>query len=118
MPDSSDPIDAEIVPDPPVVPSAPAVPATSLPATSSLPEASRPEPPDVGPPVPAPDFDERGVPSFDHVRSKIEGRYATSIGATELVGETPEARSLDEQEAERAKAAKAKLEEIRRSLQI
>jgi hypothetical protein len=75
--------------------------------------------PDPGSPVPAPptaDYDERGVPSLDYVRDKIEGRYATSLGATELAQDTPEGRSLQEQEAERAKKAKAKLEEIRRSL--
>jgi hypothetical protein len=65
---------------------------------------------------PAPDYDERGVPSFDYVRDTIERRYATSIGAAELAGETAAARSVEEQEAERAAKAKEKLEEIRRSL--
>lgn len=74
--------------------------------------------PDPGPPptAPAPDFDERGVPSLDHVRSKIEGRYATAIGAAELAEATPEGRTVQEQEAERAEKAKAKLEEIRKSM--
>ncbi len=93
-PKDTDPIDAEIVPD-----------HTPAPAPVTAP-----------PPPPAPDYDERGVPSLDYVRDKIEGRYATSLGTTELVGETAAARSLDEQQAERAKAAKAKLDEIRRSL--
>ena len=88
-PRDADPIDAEIVPDPGVTPA---------------------------PPLPAPDYDEHGVPSLDYVRDKIESRFATSLGTTELVGETAAARSLDEQEAERAKAATAKLDEIRRSL--
>ena len=91
MPESSqqqrpEPIDAEIVPDP--------------------------APPDP----PAPDYDEHGVPSLDHVRDKIESRYATSLGATELAEGTAAGRSVEEQEAERAAAAKAKLEELRRSL--
>lgn len=64
----------------------------------------------------APDYDERGVPSLDYVRDKIEGRHATSLGATELAEGTPEARSLEEREADREQAAKAKLDEIRRSL--
>lgn len=68
------------------------------------------------PPTPAPDYDEHGVPSLDHLRDKIEGRYATSLGAAELAGDTDAGRSLEEQEAERAAAAKAKLEELRRSL--
>ena len=90
MPDTPEIIDAEIVPDP--------APLPPVPTTTT------------------PDYDERGVPSFDHVRNKIEGRYATSIGATELADETEAARSFDEQQAAREKAAKKKLEEIRRSL--
>jgi len=88
MTDPQEPIDAEIVPDPAAPP----------------------------PPVFTPDYDERGVPSFDYVRDKIEGRAATSVGMGELAAETPQGRSLEEQEAEREKAAKAKLEEIRRSM--
>ena len=90
MTDPTEPVDAEIVPDP-----APATPA---------------------PPACTPDYDERGIPSFDHVRDKIEGRVATSIGMGELAAETPQGRSIEEQEAERAKAAKARLDEIRRSM--
>ena len=63
-----------------------------------------------------PDYDERGVPSLDYVRDKIESRYATSLGAAELAEGTAEGRTLEEQEAEREQAAKAKLDEIRRSL--
>ncbi|MEN3270133.1 hypothetical protein [Pseudonocardia sp.] len=63
-----------------------------------------------------PDYDERGVPSLDYVRDKIESRYATSLGAAELAEGTAKARTLEEQEAEREQAAKAKLDEIRRSL--
>lgn len=73
--------------------------------------------PDPAPPTPpAPDYDEHGVPSLEYVRDKIEGRYATSLGATELAEGTAAGRSVQEQEAERAAAAKAKLEELRRSL--
>jgi hypothetical protein len=73
--------------------------------------------PDPAPPTPpAPDYDEHGVPSLDYVRDKIESRYATSLGAAELAESTAAARSVEEQEAERAAAAKAKLEELRRSL--
>ncbi len=66
--------------------------------------------------TPAADYTEGGVPTLDHVRDKIEGRYATSLGMEELAGETDQGRSLAEQEARRQEAAKAKLEEIRRSL--
>jgi len=85
-PTSPEPIDAEIVDSPPP-----------------------PQPP-------APDYDEHGVPSFDYVRDKIEGRYATSLGGTELAEGSAQARSLQEQEAERDRAAKAKLDQIRRQL--
>jgi hypothetical protein len=88
-PQSPEPVDAEIVPDP---------------APPTMPQP------------PAPDYDEHGVPSLDYVRDKIEGRYATSLGVTELAEGTAAARGVEEQEAERAAAAKAKLEEIRRSL--
>jgi phage shock protein A len=87
MPD--EPIDAEIVPEP-----APAPPAAP----------------------PAADYTDGGVPTLDYVRDKIEGRYATALGMEELVGETEQARSLDEQEAARKKAAAEKLAEIRRSI--
>lgn len=83
----NEPIDAEIVPDP-VAPTAP----VSF------------------------DYTDAGVPTLDYVRDKIEGRYATSLGMGELVGETERARSLAEQEEKRKEAAAAKLEEIRRSL--
>lgn len=86
-----EPIDAEIVPDDPDVSNAPVT-------------------------APAPDYDEHGVPSFDYVRDRIEGRHATSLGASELADATPEARSLEEQLTERDKAAAEKLAEIRRSL--
>ena len=67
-------------------------------------------------PAPVPDYDEHGVPSFDYVRDKIEKRDGTAIGAGELAEDTVEGRNLEQQEAERERAAKAKLEEIRRSL--
>ena len=73
--------------------------------------------PEPAPPTPpAPDYDEHGVPSLDYVREKIESRYATSIGAAELAEGTAAGLSVEEREAERAAAAKAKLEELRRSL--
>jgi hypothetical protein len=91
---------------------------------STPPAPARPEPleaeivPDPGAvaPPPAPDYDDHGVPSLDYVRDKIETRYATSLGAAELAQETAAARSIEEQEAERERAGKAKLDEIRRSM--
>jgi len=57
-----------------------------------------------------------GVPTFESVREKIETRYGTAIGATELAAETPEGRSVDEQYEERQRAAAERLEQIRKSM--
>ena len=76
----------------------------------------------VGAPEPAapitPQFDytDAGVPNFDYVRDKIENRAGTAAAATELSGGVPEAKSVDEQMAERDRAGRDKLEEIRRSM--
>ena len=65
---------------------------------------------------PGPDYTADGVPTFDFVRDRIERRAATADGAEELDAATPEAHDLAQQEAAREEAARAKLEEIRRSL--
>lgn len=70
----------------------------------------------VPPVVPAADYTEDGVPTFDFVRDRIERKVGTSIGAAELAGETPQGRSLDEQMAERDQAGKDRLEAIRRAM--
>ena len=81
-----------------------------------------PASPDFTPAVHAPTFDEvtgyteSGVPTFDHVRDKIEQRTATSIGGRELAEAGREAATLDEQMARRDEAAKNKLDEIRKSM--
>ena len=87
-PSAEEPIDAEIV-----VPEAPPAPAPVV-----------------------PDYDDRGVPSFDYVRDRIEGRGAVARGTTELTGDTPESRTLDEQMADRDEKAREKLADLRRSL--
>lgn len=69
------------------------------------------------PPVqPQFDYTDGGVPTFDYVRDRIEGKFATSVGAQELASETTQGKSIDEQMAERDKAGRDKLEEIRRQL--
>ena len=72
------------------------------------------------PPVPAPILDtgytDAGVPTLDGVREKIETRYGTALGATELAEETPEVRNAADQYEARQKAAAEKLEEIRSSM--
>lgn len=66
--------------------------------------------------LPEGDYTQAGVPTFDYVRERLERRIATADGGQELARETPQGRSVDEQFAERDKAAKAKLDEIRRSM--
>lgn len=78
----------------------------------------------------APDYSDAGVPSLDYVRNKIEGRYGTALGSTELAeaaaareaaaraeAEQRELVTAKEQRAAREQAAKDKLDEIRRSIQ-
>jgi phage shock protein A len=57
-----------------------------------------------------------GVPTFESVREKIETRYGTAIGASELAAETPEGRTVEEQYEERQKAAAERLKQIRESM--
>lgn len=77
---------------------------------------------DFTPTVHAPSFEEvtgyteAGVPTFDHIRDKIEKRTATADGSQFLAESGAEAAALDEAMAKRDEAAKKKLEEIRRSL--
>jgi phage shock protein A len=71
-------------------------------------------------PLPAPDVDpgysSSGVPTYESVREKIEGRYATSLGSAELDAETPEGRTAEEQYEERQRAAAERLAQIRESM--
>lgn len=76
--------------------------------------------PGAAPPPPAEAADTGytpgGVPTFESVREKIETRYGTAIGATELAAETPEGRSVEEQYEERQRAAAERLDQIRKSM--
>lgn len=67
-------------------------------------------------PTPAPllptDYTDAGVPTFEYARDRIMGK----VGAAELSQESAEARSIDQQLAERDRAGRDKLEEIRRSM--
>jgi hypothetical protein len=80
-------------------------------------EALEPQPP-APPPTAAAEtgYTPGGVPTFESVREKIETRYGTSIGATELAAETPEGRAVEEQYEERQRAAAERLEQIRESM--
>ena len=112
------PIDGVEVPEtPPAADAVTLAPPVAPPSTSaasfSTPDLGSETPSVVAPPA---DYTQAGVPSLDFVRDKIEGRYAQSLGSTELAEQTPEARTFEEQAAQRAEAAKEKLDAIRRSL--
>lgn len=79
--------------------------------------ASTPAAPPVTPAVPDTGYTTAGVPTFDGVREKIETRYGTALGATELAEETREGRTAAQQFDARQKAAEEKLAEIRASMQ-
>ena len=77
--------------------------------------ADAPEPPTAPPTAPPTDYVD-GVPTFDFVRDRIEGRYATATGSTELAGDSAAGRSLAQQQEDRDAAARDRLEQIRRSV--
>jgi hypothetical protein len=61
-------------------------------------------------------FTEKGVPTWDAVRDKVDNRTTTALGREELDHSTAAGRTLDEQWNEREAAGKSKLDEIRRSM--
>ena len=90
----------------------------TTPATESEAEKSAASTP--LPPVPTPNIDtgytDAGVPTLEGVREKIETRYGTAVGATELAEDTPEVRTAAKQYEAQHKAAVEKLDEIRASM--
>lgn len=89
-------VDPIVEPDPTLDPAPPTAPAPV-------------EPVDTG-------YTAGGVPTFDSVREKIETRYGTAIGASELDAETPEGRTVEEQYEARQRAAAERLAQIRESM--
>jgi len=81
---------------------------TAVPAASALPP--------VPVPVPETGYTSAGVPTLEGVREKIETRFGTALGATELAEDTPEGHTATQQFDARQKAAEDKLEEIRASM--
>jgi phage shock protein A len=61
-------------------------------------------------------YDSAGVPTFESVREKIESRYATASGGTELDAESPEGQAAEQQYEERQRAAAERLAQIRESM--
>lgn len=76
---------------------------------ASDPTPVTPSPPDTG-------YTIGGVPTFEGVREKIETRYATALGATELAGETPGGRSAAQRHDQIQRAAAERLDEIRATM--
>ena len=85
-------------------------------------EATEPKPPETTTPAPPPaepvdtGYTPGGVPTFESVREKIETRYGTAIGASELAAETPEGRTVEEEYDARQRAAAERLADIRKSM--
>jgi phage shock protein A len=77
-----------------------------------------PDIPDLVPDPAQPDtgYDNAGVPTFESVREKIESRYATAVGGSELDAESPEGQAVEEQYEERQRAAAERLAEIREAM--
>ncbi|MCV7194557.1 hypothetical protein H7I02_17445 [Mycolicibacterium brumae] len=73
-------------------------------------------PVETGAPTTESGYTAAGVPTFEMVREKIETRFGTSIGSTELASETPEGRRVEEQFEARRQAAADKLAQIRESM--
>lgn len=93
---------------------------TPEPEDAAEPEVVEPKPQAPTPAPPAEPVDTgyttTGVPTFESVREKIETRYGTAIGASELAAETPEGRTVEEQYEARQKAAAERLKQIRESM--
>jgi hypothetical protein len=98
-------------------------PSASPSTVTTMSDESTPEPETAAPPPPPPPaealdtgYTPGGVPTFDAVREKIENRFGTSVGASELAAETPEGRAADELYEERQRAAAERLAQIRESM--
>ena len=61
-------------------------------------------------------YDSSGVPTFESVREKIETRYGTALGATELDAESAPGRKVEDEYETRQRAAAEKLAQIRESM--
>ncbi|MGB3771578.1 MAG: hypothetical protein WBA00_10565 [Rhodococcus sp. (in: high G+C Gram-positive bacteria)] len=64
-----------------------------------------------------PGFTDRGVPTFDAVRERIEGRSGKAAGAAELDSESAAGAAEAERFAAREEAGKKRLDDIRKSMQ-
>jgi hypothetical protein len=65
---------------------------------------------------PATDYTDAGVPTLGYLQDKIDRRYGTALGATELAEAGDEAKAQQQAAVDREQAARDRLAEIRRSL--
>jgi phage shock protein A len=77
-----------------------------MPDEPELPDAAQPDP----------GYDSAGVPTFDSVREKIETRYGSALGSSELAAESRQGRDVEEQFEERERKAAERLAQIRESM--
>lgn len=84
--------------------------ASPVPPGHSTPRTDIPTGSDIG------GYSGSGVPTFESVRDKVERRYGTAQGMDELDRQTPAGRSVDEQWDARERAARERLEQIRKSV--
>ncbi|WP_040777437.1 hypothetical protein [Nocardia pneumoniae] len=84
-------------------------------AGSAVPAVPVP-PPGIATPAESGGYSASGVPTFESVRDKVEQRFGTAQGMSELDRQTPAGRGVDEQWQAREKAARERLDRIRKSL--
>ncbi|MCX4094360.1 hypothetical protein [Nocardia sp. alder85J] len=63
-----------------------------------------------------PGYGPGGVPTWESVRDKVDQRFGTAQGMGELSSQTPPGRTVEEQWDARQKAARERLEQIRKSM--
>lgn len=80
------------------------------------PTTNPPAVPDPDAPESATGYTDDGVPTFEFVRDRIEGRAATAAAAEELAGGDTRAREAQDAVADRERRAADRLAEIRRSM--
>ncbi|MDQ2846545.1 MAG: hypothetical protein M3Y77_09400 [Actinomycetota bacterium] len=68
-------------------------------------------------PAPAFDYTDAGVPTLSYVQDKIEKRLGTAQGSTELNESRSAGKQAADQQTERERLAKARLDEIRQSVE-
>jgi phage shock protein A len=66
---------------------------------------------------PDPGYDDEGVPTFEFIRAKIEGRLGAAHGAAELDAESEEGQLVESEFEQRQRAAAERLAQIRESMQ-